>query len=265
MPTSSAKTINNNAAGANYSWIQMVADTIQRFSTEPSDNFHTMVQPCVIKGHMSVVYERNLHETQPLLFAYLQNFTIFNDMKLIEDRRKDRAHVIRERRQQWAPVVALGAGMMLRNTHRVGDELVPSTPHILRSGEKDRHARDIIEIAAQVRALGTFSKLESNSMLTPNLKRRYAINYYEHQIQEREAERVYSYFEGKNFHAVGYLSGDQICLNTLVAGGPYNAPRLWGPIQRMARDPVQLQYMRGRGGMDGFGIFKAVYYLEYAG
>ena len=264
MPTSSAKSIDNNAAGASYSWIQMVADTIQRFSTAPRDNFYTMVQPCVIKGHMSVVYARNLHETQPILFAYLQNFTVFNDMKLVEDRRVDRAEVINERRQQWAPVVALGAGMMLRNTRKTGDELVPSTPHILRSGERDRPARNIIEIAAQVRGLGVYSKLESNSMLTPNLKRRYAINYYEHQIQEDRGARVYSYFEGKNFHALGFLSGDQICLNTLVAGGPFNAPRLWGPIQRMARDPVQLHYMRGRGGMDGFGIFKAVYYLEYA-
>lgn len=251
--------------GARYSWIQMVADTLQRFSTAPEDNLFTMVQPCVIKGCPAVVFERDLHNKEPILFKYLQSFAVFNEMKLIEDRRADRAEVVMERRQQWAPVVALGAGMMLRNSQHLGGELVPSTPHVLHSGEAGRSAREVIQLAARLRGAGRLSELESNSMMTPNRKRSYVVNYYEQEIEERGSHRVFSYFEGNNFHALGYLSGDQICLHTLVAGGPFNGPRLWGPIQRMARDPVQLHYMKGRGGLDGFGVFQAVYYLEYTG
>ena len=252
-----------------YSWIQMVADTIKRFEDKPANNLFTSVQPCVIKGCQSIVYEKSLHEREPTLFHYLQNFTLYNQMKLIEDRRTDRATVVKERRKNWAPLVALGAGMMLKGTQFKSAELVPSTPHVLRSQEINLNARELINTAAVVRSFGRMSELTSNGILIPHQKRGMTINYYEYEVDAakpsgKTASTVFSYFEGKSFHALAHLSGDQICLNTLIAGGPFGAPRLWGPVNRIARDPVQLHYMKGRGGMDGFGVFNVAYYLEYA-
>ena len=46
-----------------YSWIQLVSDTIERFGSGSEGKLHTDVQPCVIKGIPSVIYEKNLHES----------------------------------------------------------------------------------------------------------------------------------------------------------------------------------------------------------
>ena len=89
------------------------------------------------------------------------------------------------------------------------------------------------------------------------------VNCYEYFLGINGQSRVVNYFEGKSFYALGYLSGDQLCLQILVAGGADSAPKLWGAIQRMTRDPLQFHYLPGGNNQQGFGIFKSVYYLEY--
>ncbi|MEM7292145.1 MAG: DUF3579 domain-containing protein [Pseudomonadota bacterium] len=264
MSSAAAREEQPIAASGNYSWIQMVSDTIARFDQDPNQRMHSWIQPCVIKAMPSVVHEKNLHESCSTIFHYLQNFAFCNDLKLVEDRRSDRIEVTTDRRQAWAPVVALGAGMMLQKTQFSANSLVPSTPHELRSGEPELDAVSLINLAAKIRTHGEHQSLTSNGMLIPNASDDYLIGHYRNRTTLFNQDRDVSYFEGKSFHAVGYASGDQVVLNVLVGGGPFNAPRLWGPVQRMARDPVQLHYLQGRGGRDGFGIFNVAYYLEYA-
>ncbi|MEM7207676.1 MAG: DUF3579 domain-containing protein [Pseudomonadota bacterium] len=252
-------------ANNSYSWIQMVADTVARFDDAPENRMTTWSQPCVIKGSPSVVYARGLHESCSTLFHYLQNFAFCNDLKLVEDRRVDRMKVTNDRRKSWAPVVALGAGMMLRDTPFDGASLIPSTPHELRSGEPELSAPELIALAAEVRVSGSYQELASNGMLIPKNSTDYSIAHYHAETEMLGQRRPVSYFEGKTFHAVGYRSGDQVVLQVLVGGGPFSAPRLWGPVQRMARDPVELHYLQGLDGRDGFGIFKVTYYLDSDG
>ena len=264
MPQTSALKQTDAAVTPQYSWIQMVADTISRFGTEPGSQLSTFIQPCVIRGEPSIVHEKNLHESCSTLYHYLQNFAFCNELKLVEDRRTDRIEVVRDRRQSWAPIIALGAGMMLRETNLAVSDLAPSTPHELRSGEPDLSPHDMISLAAGARSAGSHTELGSNGMLIPNNLGSYTIDHHQSETELFGVTRSVSYFEGKNFHALGYHSGDQIVLNVLVGGGPFSGPRLWGPVQRMARDPVQLHYFAGNEGRDGFGVCSVAYYLDSA-
>ena len=248
-----------------YSWIQLVSDTIERFGGGSEGQLHTDVQPCVIKGIPSVIYEKNLHESSSVLFHFVQNFASCNKLNLVEDQRSDRVEISHDRRQNWAPLVALGAGMMLRETRYKSASLVPSIPHELRSGEPAMEASEVVNLSARIRSEGLFTELESKGLLIANNCRRYSIRHYHMELNFRGGRREFSYFEGKIFHALGHLSGDQIVLNVLVGGGPFNAPRLWGPVERMARDPVNLHFLRGHGSRDGFGVFQVIYYLDAEG
>ncbi len=240
----------------------MIADIIEQSCDMPGNKLYTSVQPSIIRSKPSVVYEKNLHESCPILFHFIQNFAYCNDLILVEDRRTDRVEVNWNRRRSWAPMVALGAGMMLQSMQCESASLVPSTPHELRSGEAELEADEVIDLSARVRDQGRFTELESNAMLIPVTSNRSLISHYELELEFRGGRRPFSYFEGESFHALGYLSGDQIVLDVLVGGGPFVAPGLWGSVQHMARDPVQLQYMPGSGGNYRFGVFKVTYYLE---
>ncbi len=248
-----------------YSWIQLVSDTIERFGRGSDGKLYTDVQPCVIKGFPSVIYEKNLQESSSTLFHFVQNFATCNNLKLVEDQRVDRLEVSRDRRQNWAPLIALGAGMILQETKYKTAGLAPSVPHELRSGEPVMDASEVVNLCARIRGEGMFTELESKSLLIAKNCRPCSIRHYHMELDFHGGRREFNYFEGKVFHALGHLSGDQIVLNVLVGGGPFNAPCLWGPVERMARDPVRLHFMPGHGSRDGFGIFQVTYYLDAEG
>ena len=74
--------------------------------------------------------------------------------------------------------------------------------------------------------------------------------------------RQYHYFEGAGFHALGYVCGEQFVLEVLAGGGPFNSSRLWGPLQRMSKDAVEVHLFMGIGATSGFGILNTSYYLD---
>jgi hypothetical protein len=250
-------------AASSYSWIQMVADTLERFQPGEANREQTRVQPCVIRGKPALVHASDLAERSPALYRYLKNFAQIGEIQLIADRRGEAAQVREERRRHWAPVVALGASMLFTESGESKDMPRPSMPQVRRNIEDDPlDVFQVVKLAAEVRAHGDRVRLNANGMLVQNRGQQHHIDHFQHTLAAFGSARRYSYFEGKSFHALGYRIGDQLSLDVLVGGGPLNAPRLWGPIRRMARDAVEFHLVRGRGEADAFGVMKASYYLD---
>lgn len=245
-----------------YSWIQMVADTLARYQPTVENRESTRVQPCVIRGKPALVHVGNLSERSPMLHGYLQNFASSNNIHLLADRRGRSEQVDDERRRHWAPVVALGASMLFAESGESECLPRPSTPQQPRDDGVGLDVFSVVRLAAQIRAHGDRVRLAANGMLVQNRGARHHIDHFQQTLDSDRGRQRFSYFEGKSFHALGYRCGDQISLDVLVGGGPFGAPRLWGPIRRMARDAVEFHLVRGLGDADAFGVMKASYYLD---
>jgi|GEM_PF-6468705 len=256
------KSAHSATTAASYSWIQMVADTLQRYRPDADNHLQTTVQPCSVGGIPSLVHPAALAREAPRLHRYLENFSASSGVQLIADRREKQIGTQRERRHQWAPVVALGASMLFAESGDGHSPPQPSSPQRARDPAAQLDVFEAIALAAAVRARGQRSRLTANGMLVQRRGLKHHIDHYQHRLPAAGRLRRLAYFEGKSFHALGYRCGDQLVLEVLVGGGPFNAPRLWGPMRRMARDPVQFHLVCGRGEADGFGVMKATYYLD---
>jgi len=256
------KSVRGATGAGSYSWIQMVADTLRRYRPNADNHLQTTVQPCVVRGEPSLVHPTALAQEAPRLYRYLQNFSASSGVQLIADRREKKLDKQRERRHEWAPVVALGASMLFAESGDSQNLPQPSTPQRARDPSAQLGIFDTLELAAEVRARGRHSRLAANGMLVQQPGPNHHIDHFQHSPQAAGGRRRLAYFEGKSFHALGYRCGDQLVLEVLVGGGPFGAPRLWGPMRRMARDPVQFHLVCGPGEANGFGVMKATYFLD---
>ncbi len=246
-----------------YRWIQMISDALSRFGSGLGGNYSAEVSPCIVKGHPGLIYDRGVTELYPDLFRYLKQFSKTNKLRLQENRRIEAVETGEERRGKCLPVVCLGASIMLKETFLGVAGIAPSSPHLLRQERPLKDIGKIIRIAAQVCKKGEQSFLASNEMITPGRRaQKQMLCHYQATLNISNQSKQYHYFEGAGFHALGYVCGEQFVLDVLVGGGPFNSSRLWGPLQRMSKDSIEVYLFMGIGATSGFGVLKASYYLD---
>ena len=247
----------------NYRWIQMISDALGRFGNGLGGCHQASVSPCIIKGHPGLVFDSGMTEIYPDLFRYLEQFAKSNKLRLQENRRIAAVEIGEDRRDTCLSVMCLGTSIMLKETLLGKAGVIPSSPHILKQKKPLVSVDKIIRIAAQVCEKGEQTVISSNEMITPgHLGGKQTLYYYQATLNINNQNRQYHYFEGKGFHALGYICGTQFVLEVLIGGGPFNASRLWAALQRMSKDTIDIHLFMGIGATSGFGVLTTSYYLD---
>lgn len=244
----------------NYSWIQMVADAVERYPHTPESIFTTDVMPCNVRGKPSLIVSAALKQQACPIYPYLQQLAYQNNLRLVQNRREASQDVEKDRRQQQTPALALGACLVLNQGREQSHEIVLNdhfTPL-----QPDMSIHTLIYTAAMVRSQGEHTQYKANRLLIPNHDSHHRISHYGYTIDYHNGQTQFSYLEGKNFHALCYPMGDQLILDIIIGGGPMNAPRLWAAHKRTLRTPIMLHLLGSHATNDNFGIMRASYRLN---
>ena len=273
-------------ASAGERWLGDLLKRIEQLANRCHARYHSRVLPCVIKGKQTLIHERGLAQRQPVMFAYLQRFCVDNRVRLQEDRRAQDVPVARERRQHLAPVVALAASLLAPGlvtasesgnaANVLHDSASSSAQHdqVLYGAVANLPVRDggtrflsgphgevanILRIAAETRSRGTQTRVSTADLKVPDRPLNDVVTRFDYTFPANCGAQRFSYFEGHNFRALGHHQGDKVVIDVLAGGGPFTAPRLWGPFDQVKNDTVDMHLLVGNGEQDSFGLMKASY------
>jgi hypothetical protein len=115
----------------------------------------------------------------------------------------------------------------------------------------------ILSVASQVRTNGQMQRISSRGLHIPNKAGNRIIARYDYTFPASCGGASFSYYEGSDFRALGLHRDGKVVFDVLQGGGPYSAPRLWGPYDQVVNDPVPMRVVMSKGGESGFGLMKA--------
>ena len=123
--------------------------------------------------------------------------------------------------------------------------------------------KSILAVASEIKAKGKLKRVSTRGMKMPQGYVGRYINRYKHTFDNGN---TFSYYEGEGFGALGFHLGEgRIVLDVLDGGGPFSAPKLWGPYDQVLGDKgnSSMELMMADGNKDGMGLLKASYAIGY--
>jgi len=115
----------------------------------------------------------------------------------------------------------------------------------------------IISVAGKVRYHGARHTVSSRGLHIPGKSENRIIQRYDLTFPLACGGQTFSYYEGKDFSALGFHSNGKIVFDLLTGGSPYSAPRLWGPYDQVINDPSPMHVVVSNGSDEGFGLVRA--------
>ena len=244
----------------------------------------TTVHPCFIDGVRTLVHKRGLQQESGDMFRKLKAYARLHGFALREDRRK-RELSCRDERRRLAPILMFAAGLLGQGVHAdettLRDQDMTVVPTIDIIGERitnDNGRAYLIEagkrfvskphgsvelilgIANEVRAKGEKHRVRTRGIQMPNEYVDSFIDRYDYTLPTNCGAQTFSYYEGDGFVALGYHAGrGAVILDVLAGGGPFSAPRLWGPYDQVLNANIRMDLMMGDGLKDGMGLLQASY------
>lgn len=248
-------------------------------------SYTTTVHPCYVNGARTLVHKRGLQAQQPSAFERLKAYARACGFALLEDRRK-RELECRDERRRLAPVLLFAAAGLLSHgavaadgTLSVDGETVMPTIDIIGNPDTINDDREylieagkrfiskphgevelIMSVASQVRLNGQHRRVRTRGLQMPAEFAGSFIDRYDYTMPASCGGKTFSYYEGDGFTALGYHGQNRkMIVDVLAGGGPYAAPRLWGPYDQILNSNVRMDLMMGDGAKDGMGVLKASY------
>lgn len=270
-------------------WLEKARDGhFSKSKNKDALKYTTSVHPCVINGKRTLVYQQNLKQQNPVAYTYLQEFAESNGFMLKEDQRSNLKKVRSERRSKIMPMMALGAGLFMGQAAQsvaaedsdnfqnaamspdmdvvevIGKRESSKRKYLLKDGKRFisgpfGEMEAILAVSAEVKAQGKLKRVRTRGIKMPNTYTSRFINRYDYEFPESCGAAKYSYYEGEGFGALGYHDGKKVVLDVMVGGGPFAAPKLWGPYDQVLNDNMKMDLMMGDGSEDGMGLLKASY------
>ena len=249
-------------------------------------NYKTSVHPCQINGERVLVYERGLKHKYPDALNALKRYAKAHGFALKEDQRTHHRPVGSDRRARLVPMLALSmtmGGMSavmaedLATTELTSENTGPieeitvigvrqstSREYLIEAGKRFiagpfGEVEAIVTIADQVKSAGEHKRISTRGMVVPDPGVNAIVDRYDFTFPASCGGGKFSYYEGDGFSALGYHGGKRVILDVLVGGGPFTAPKLWGPYDQILNDNTQMHLMSGNGEDDGMGMLKASY------
>lgn len=118
----------------------------------------------------------------------------------------------------------------------------------------------IINVASKVRYHGARHAISSRGLHIPDKSENRIIQRYDLTFPLACGGQTFSYYEGKGFSALGYHTNGKVVFD-MLSGGPYSAPRLWGPYDQVLNDPSPMHVVISNGDDEGFGLVNASFMI----
>lgn len=283
-------TLDTNQA-ENESWVSRVLHAMGARQLKKRLFQAAKVHPCMIDGKRVLVHERSLQFKHPEAYQDLIQFAQENGFAIKEDQRQPHdstSEPIFERRTAKTSPMFLLAGALfsqsamvnadgLDSSHRADETRVMESVEVYGNSNID-HGRaylvrdgkrfisgpygeveSILSIAAYAKQNGNLKRVSTRKIKMPQTYVGGYINRYDYQFPQSCGGGKYSFYEGEGFGALGYYQGKKVILDVLVGGGPFAAPKLWGPYDQVLYDNHKMELMMGDGSNDGMGLLKASY------
>lgn len=71
-------------------WIERISASLGTFKSDHRLHYSSDVQPCVIEGRKCLLVSKGLAKTNPDAYAYIMRFAEENNLKVQEERRKQK-------------------------------------------------------------------------------------------------------------------------------------------------------------------------------
>ena len=239
------------------------------------------VHPCVINGVRHLVYKKGLAERNPHAFKCLQKYAEEHGFRLKEDQRSRYKPPRTDRRARLIPMLALSAGLLTQTVYAepvsdgaepipnitvIGVQEAPERPYLKEKGKRFvagpyGEVESILGVAAEVKSQGHVERIRARGMTMPHTSVSDMVDRYRYTFPQSCGGGSYSYYEGDRFAALGFHDGNRVILDVLVGGGPFTAPKLWGPYDQVLNENVEMHLMSGDPKMDGMAVLKASYVI----
>ena len=242
----------------------------------------TTVHPCFIDGVRTLVHRRGLQQQSIDMFRKLRAYAEQQGFALREDRRK-RELTCRDERRRMAPLLLFAASLLSQGLHAedgrlrnddvtvvptievIGARITTDRAYLIEAGKRfvskpHGSAELILGIAAEVRARGDKHRVRTRGIQMPSEYTDSFVDRYDYTMATDCGAETFSFYEGEGFAALGYHAGrGAVILDVLAGGGPFSAPRLWGPYDQVLNANIRMDLMMGNGLKDGMGLLQASY------
>lgn len=115
----------------------------------------------------------------------------------------------------------------------------------------------ILNVVHEIKAQGSMQRISSRGMNIPNKTENRIVTRYDYTFPANCGGASFSYFEGDSFAALSYRYEDTTILDVLEGGGPYTAPRLWGPYDQVLNGRTPMVTVASFNGENGSGLMTA--------
>lgn len=263
-------------------WLPSESAPVAPMARRKPLEYLTTVHPCFIDGVRTLVHRRGIQGHSQALFGKLRAYAEHHGFVLHEDRRK-RELTCRDERRRMAPILLFAASLVSQGLHAedgglrdhgvtvvptidvIGQRITSDRAYLIEAGKrfvsKPHGAVELIlGIAAEVRAKGEKHRVRTRGIQMPTEYAESFVDRYDYTMASSCGAETFSFYEGEGFAALGYHAGrGAVILDVLAGGGPFSAPRLWGPYDQVLNANIRMDLMMGDGLKDGMGLLQASY------
>jgi hypothetical protein len=120
--------------------------------------------------------------------------------------------------------------------------------------------KSIIAICQELKNRGVRERVSTRGISMPQTYTASSLDNYKYPAEEDCGINHFSYYEGPDFTALGYIKGPkEILLDVMTGGGPFSAPGIWGPYDQVIGMRHGMKMIMGDAAKDGLGPIKGGY------
>jgi len=285
--SSDAETATNRDTGH---WIIRLKEHLSGAEPKAKARLRTTLQYKLVGKDRSLLVPPELAEDQPETLQYLHRFANAHELTLIEDRRRLELAPIVERRRSGTPNTAMAISLLLKQLGTPGPTPRLSSPHMLRPGNHKIELDQLVRIAASVldrsksisiapssfikkRLMQQSDKVDISACRLPNpssfatrAPTTASLTATEEKASEVKDDEALTFaqFHADDFHAIGYISGDQLVVTVFLAGGPLASTELWTDSECLSESPFHCQIFPSPYSNQMCGIFYQTFYIDHS-
>ncbi|MBF8268949.1 MAG: hypothetical protein HW386_658 [Gammaproteobacteria bacterium] len=118
----------------------------------------------------------------------------------------------------------------------------------------------IIAISQELKNRGEKKRVFTRGISMPQSYASSSLDYYKYPAEEECGINHFSFYEGPDFTALGYIKGPkETLLDVMTGGGPFSAPGIWGPYDQIVGMHHGMKMIMGDAAKDGLGKIKGGY------
>ena len=118
----------------------------------------------------------------------------------------------------------------------------------------------IIAIGQELKNRGERKRVFTRGISMPQTYTSSSLDNYKYPVEEECGINHFSFYEGPDFTALGYVKGPkEILLDVMTGGGPFSSPGIWGPYDQVVGTHHGMKMIMGDAAKDGLGPIKGGY------